>query len=362
MKDIKQTYVGVDNKRKLFYWDGDKYVEVLDEKGGGGSSDYSDLENKPTINSVELSGNKSSADLNLQEKLTINPETTGEEPLLTAITIDRDTYRVGGNNINYNKFWQIDDSISNETPVFLLYAEEGDLILNAGATSLNNCDEYTEICCFVRYCDKAYRGVVYIDPDSQEIEITTENSYNIIAEYTKEDGQITSFTITEAHVINDFDTIQTMLKNYYMDYVDDNNPAPINHVFEIENAPLIDLVNMLISFDPECIAALLGLTGTYSGHPLCSLGFNLTRSWSPAENTFRTLPLELDINIETDDETGDTRIIVVVNNSRIDWDGTWSFVADGSFYGHGGEGEDDGSRLWGTIHVKTLETEEETGE
>ena len=33
--------------------------------GGGGTSDYSDLTNKPSINSVTLSGNKTSADLGL---------------------------------------------------------------------------------------------------------------------------------------------------------------------------------------------------------------------------------------------------------------------------------------------------------
>lgn len=33
--------------------------------GGGGTSDYSDLTNKPSINSVTLSGNKTGADLGL---------------------------------------------------------------------------------------------------------------------------------------------------------------------------------------------------------------------------------------------------------------------------------------------------------
>ena len=33
--------------------------------GGGGTSDYTDLENKPSINGVELSGNKTSKQLDL---------------------------------------------------------------------------------------------------------------------------------------------------------------------------------------------------------------------------------------------------------------------------------------------------------
>lgn len=41
------------------------YQKVAKMNGSGGTSDYSDLTNKPQINSTELSGNKSSADLGL---------------------------------------------------------------------------------------------------------------------------------------------------------------------------------------------------------------------------------------------------------------------------------------------------------
>lgn len=54
--------------------------------GGGGSSDYNDLENKPSINGVTLSGNKTTSDLNLsyndlQNKPYINnmPPSTGAD-------------------------------------------------------------------------------------------------------------------------------------------------------------------------------------------------------------------------------------------------------------------------------------------
>ena len=35
--------------------------------GGGGTTDYTDLTNKPSINSVTLSGNKTTADLGIME-------------------------------------------------------------------------------------------------------------------------------------------------------------------------------------------------------------------------------------------------------------------------------------------------------
>lgn len=39
--------------------------DVMDGQGGGGTSDYSDLTNKPSINNVTLSGNKTASDLGL---------------------------------------------------------------------------------------------------------------------------------------------------------------------------------------------------------------------------------------------------------------------------------------------------------
>jgi len=49
--------------------------------GGGGTDSYSDLTNKPQINSVTLSGNKSSADLHLQGATTVTTLTTSSTEL-----------------------------------------------------------------------------------------------------------------------------------------------------------------------------------------------------------------------------------------------------------------------------------------
>lgn len=50
---------------------------------GGGTSDYSDLTNKPKINSVTLSGNQSAADLRLQDATTITTLTTASVELVS---------------------------------------------------------------------------------------------------------------------------------------------------------------------------------------------------------------------------------------------------------------------------------------
>lgn len=48
----------------------EQYLDAIAESGGGGgTSDYQDLTNKPQVNSVSLSGNKTSSDLGLQDTL-----------------------------------------------------------------------------------------------------------------------------------------------------------------------------------------------------------------------------------------------------------------------------------------------------
>ena len=58
--------------------------------GGGGTDSYSDLTNKPKINSVTLSGNKTSSDLSLQDKLVsgTNIKTINSTSLLDSGNID----------------------------------------------------------------------------------------------------------------------------------------------------------------------------------------------------------------------------------------------------------------------------------
>ncbi len=68
--DLADTYIeepssdGTDGQVLATDGDGGRYWKTV-EGGGGGTSDYDDLENKPSINDVTLSGNKSASDLGL---------------------------------------------------------------------------------------------------------------------------------------------------------------------------------------------------------------------------------------------------------------------------------------------------------
>lgn len=59
----------------------------LDISGGGGATDYTQLTNKPQINSVELSGNKSLSDLGIQPAGNYIEAGTGTQPQINTITV-----------------------------------------------------------------------------------------------------------------------------------------------------------------------------------------------------------------------------------------------------------------------------------
>lgn len=59
----------------------------LEISGGGGTTDYTQLTNKPQINSVELSGNKSLEDLGIQPAGNYIEAGTGTQPQINTITV-----------------------------------------------------------------------------------------------------------------------------------------------------------------------------------------------------------------------------------------------------------------------------------
>lgn len=66
------------------------FAKKLNGGGGGGSSDYDDLTDKPQINSVTLSGNKTSADLGLQP----STEVINKLATDTSVTLVADKFYV----------------------------------------------------------------------------------------------------------------------------------------------------------------------------------------------------------------------------------------------------------------------------
>ncbi len=83
--------------------------------GGSGTSDYSDLTNKPSINSVSLSGNKTSNDLGIQDTLVsgTNVKTINNQSILGSgnITIDSSDLTIVDKDQNNN---QIEGTFSIE--------------------------------------------------------------------------------------------------------------------------------------------------------------------------------------------------------------------------------------------------------
>lgn len=72
-------------------------VVMVGGSGGSGTTDYNNLTNKPQINSVELSGNKSLSDIGIEA----NPSSTGSTDL-AKLKVGGTTYNVPNGTTNYN--------------------------------------------------------------------------------------------------------------------------------------------------------------------------------------------------------------------------------------------------------------------
>jgi hypothetical protein len=79
------------------------FINLIPESsgGGGGTSDYTDLDNKPKVNNVTLSGNKTSAQLGLVGDVQVNGTsvtTNGVANIPIASTSDYGAVMLAGNN------------------------------------------------------------------------------------------------------------------------------------------------------------------------------------------------------------------------------------------------------------------------
>lgn len=81
--DLSYLSKDEDGKDIAFY----KWSKVNTYSSGGGTTDYADLSNKPTINGVDLTGNKTTEDLKLVDK-----EAVKEYMLTHQVTLTQDEY------------------------------------------------------------------------------------------------------------------------------------------------------------------------------------------------------------------------------------------------------------------------------
>lgn len=70
--DIRRTYYCIENQ-KQYLWDGIQWSVI--SSGGGGTNNYEELNNKPSINGTVLSGNQTADELDLiDQESSLSPE------------------------------------------------------------------------------------------------------------------------------------------------------------------------------------------------------------------------------------------------------------------------------------------------
>ena len=89
LKEIEDNGVGGNVSEEDIAQAVDKYLEENPIEGGSGTTDYIALENKPSINGVELNGNKTSADLGIgnptDEQVASAPVMPHSHPCVPAV-------------------------------------------------------------------------------------------------------------------------------------------------------------------------------------------------------------------------------------------------------------------------------------
>lgn len=110
-------------------------------EGGSGTSNYNDLANKPSINSVELSGNKTASDLGLQSELTFdNVPTDGSNNPVKSDGIydsEKDIYAVMG-KMGAKNLLPYPYKETTKTQNGITFTDNGDGTITANGTATND--------------------------------------------------------------------------------------------------------------------------------------------------------------------------------------------------------------------------------
>ena len=92
----------------------DDIANAVSGGGGGGTTDYTDLTNKPQINSVTLSGNKSLSDIGAQPTIDSNNKLAGSLSVLTGYAQASTAADIAATDTVNEAFGKIEKRVSDD--------------------------------------------------------------------------------------------------------------------------------------------------------------------------------------------------------------------------------------------------------
>lgn len=173
---------------------------ALSGGGSGGTSDYTDLSNKPSINSITLSGNKTTSDLGIKEVPTIGQGDTGK--ILKA---------------NFNNGYPIAQWTTPPAPT-VEYADWGIVHLSYQGINIGITGTY----------EVGYNGFATIVFNTNYRDIA-----QYLSSYSSFQGLEATFTITLTRDQQDYDLIYTTLY-----FPDDSSSSSMNFITTNSNFSL----------------------------------------------------------------------------------------------------------------------------
>lgn len=179
---------------------------------GGGSSDYNDLDNKPSINGVELENNKSLDDLDIQSKLIsgVTIKTINYNSLLGSGNID---IQGGGLSDKHNVIFKVSPGL---VPILICNLAPDELVSltpeNAKVSIVYG--DSTYICTYWNWVYNSYTSGISITLKFESTNNNTTTYYTCTKAADIASCDITSYTISnydDTEITNDIETIESKI-------------------------------------------------------------------------------------------------------------------------------------------------------